>query len=475
MVEEGSTASGCCRLRGVGVDPSGTNGPGERPVRGAARERRRGLAAAAALVAIVVLAACGGDGTPSASAPSGTDGEAAGAPGAAPTPVSIREMGVAAAPAVAGAAEGAARAIADPGLTIDRGTSWRDVVDARPPAEQACIHERLGDEAAALLAEPVLRDDSEEWEVQLFSCLAADAARALFLATVIASMAEEGIELGEGESACVRELVATLDVPAFLAATYEADARAFAEFVGAFWSCVPELLFESASEALGAEVGDLNESESACLREWLRELDPVALIDAADSGDDALLVQLSLGLLACAPTLLLADLIGDDAELGDEAERCLRELLGERGAADLADEDYLSLLVRLQQCVPTLDLGASPGVPTGDDDHADTPDGATALAVGGARRGELNSFNDSDLFAFEAERGVLYEINVELGTLDDSVLVLLDAGGGELGYNDDRAGSLASRLYWEAEYSGTHYVEVWGYGLGSYTVRVEAR
>ena len=444
-------------------------------MRRAAPERRRGLAAAAALVAIAVLAACGGGETPSASAPAGGDTAAAAATGAASVPVSIRELGAAATPAVSGAADGTARAIADPGLTIDRGTSWQDVVDTRPPAEQACIRERLGDEASALLAEPVLRDDSEEWEVQLFSCLAADAARALFLSTVLASMGEEGVELGEGESACVRELVATLDVPAFLAATYEDDARAFAEFVGAFWSCLPELLYESTSEALGAEVGDLSESESACLREWLGELDPVALIDALNSGDDALLVQLSLGLLTCAPTLLLADLTGDDAELGDEAERCLRELLGESGVADLAEEDYLSLLLRLQECVPTLGLDASPGVPTGDDDHADTRDGATSLAVGAEGRGELGSFNDSDLFAFEAERGVLYEINVELGTLSDSVLVLLDAGGGELGYNDDRAGSLASRLYWEAEYSGTHYLEVWGYDLGSYTVRVDAR
>jgi len=67
----------------------------------------------------------------------------------------------------------------------------------------------------------------------------------------------------------------------------------------------------------------------------------------------------------------------------------------------------------------------------------------------------------------------LYEVEVDLGTLADSVVEVYNADGHSLDYNDDRGdGSLASRLLWRAPESGEFYVEVSGYGEGSYVLMV---
>ena len=44
---------------------------------------------------------------------------------------------------------------------------------------------------------------------------------------------------------------------------------------------------------------------------------------------------------------------------------------------------------------------------------------------------------DVDYFRFQAEEGQSYQIDVALGTLDDSSLMLLGPDGRELAYNDD--------------------------------------
>ncbi|MYE46114.1 MAG: hypothetical protein F4X25_05075 [Chloroflexi bacterium] len=363
-------------------------------------------------------------------------------------------------------------------LTADRGTSWQEVFDTLTAVEQACIREALGDEAQARLARHVFRDDdTEEWEVDIFHCLAPETARAVFLAGLILGVEEEGVELGEEERSCVRGFVATLDVPALIGASLDEDARQLGEVIGAFWSCVPELLFVNAPGGIG-DIGDLSEDGRACLREWIRGTDVGALFSALGTGDDAGAVELAVGLFACEPALLVASLGGGEVELDDEAEECLRRLLRETGAAGLADEGggaSLGFFTRWGGGGPAVGVFVLDQAPAGDDDHADTRDGATAIALGEGVRGDVGSFTDSDFFAFEAERGTLYEMKVALGTLTDSVLVLYDARGRELDFNDDHADSLASRIYWEATYSGTHYLEVWGFDIGSYVLQVVAR
>lgn len=103
------------------------------------------------------------------------------------------------------------------------------------------------------------------------------------------------------------------------------------------------------------------------------------------------------------------------------------------------------------------------------DDHSNGSTGATAIAVGADVAGALDYDGDVDFFAFEAEVGVIYQVDVALGTLDESIVAMYGAG--------DYAGSydgFASRLYWEVEESGEFYVEVDGYGTGTYTLMVTA-
>ncbi len=110
------------------------------------------------------------------------------------------------------------------------------------------------------------------------------------------------------------------------------------------------------------------------------------------------------------------------------------------------------------------------------DDHAtNSVEGATPMTVGEPMQGTVDYGGDNDVFAFEVEEGVLYQIDVGLGTLSDSWLELYDSDEFQLASNDDRGdGSLASRIVWEAPGSGEYYAAVGGYGVGSYTLTVSA-
>ena len=108
------------------------------------------------------------------------------------------------------------------------------------------------------------------------------------------------------------------------------------------------------------------------------------------------------------------------------------------------------------------------------DDHGDDVSSATAVSVGEATGGVIDSGNDRDFFSFTAEEGVSYRIDVALGTLDDSFLELLDSNVWQLAYNDDREDSLASRVIWEAPESGDYFAVVSGLlnGIGTYTLTI---
>ncbi|MDE2991774.1 MAG: PPC domain-containing protein [Chloroflexota bacterium] len=94
------------------------------------------------------------------------------------------------------------------------------------------------------------------------------------------------------------------------------------------------------------------------------------------------------------------------------------------------------------------------------DDHADTIGEAARITVGDVVEGGVNYEDDADVFAFEAEAGAIYEIDVTLVTLADSIVTLYDGAGQVLAANDDHGGSLASRIYWKAPAAGDYYVEV---------------
>ena len=432
------------------------------------------LAAAAALAAIAALAACtGGEPAPeSAPAAGATPAAPTAAPAATPPP-----SPTAAPPAADPAATGS------PARAIERGTTWQEVFDALRAPEQACIRGKLQAGAGTVLARPVLGDGpTEEWEVAVFSCLAPATARAVFLGAVIAGMDEDGIEPRQAELACMREWAAGLDVPALVASLRETDAPA-AEITIGFMRCMPDLLVSLMLDGIGADRGDVGEDERACLREWASGVGGDTLL-AMTAGDETLAARFALGFLACAPAVLIPIMTGEETELDKAAEECLRELLGGIGVTGIGDRGGVAdplagdaeLYGRLLACIPALAAGSGGDAPSdSDDDHADARGGATPLAVGASAEGALGSVVDADYFVFPATRGALYQIDVTPGTLTDSVAVLYDAEGRELAFSDDHAGSLASRIYWEATYSGPHYIEVWGYDTGAYTVTVVAR
>ena len=142
------------------------------------------------------------------------------------------------------------------------------------------------------------------------------------------------------------------------------------------------------------------------------------------------------------------------------------ETLGE--AAARLSEDVLQRMIEAGCIDPYLVPDDYEDVP---DDHGDSEGDATAIGVGADVRGTLDYDGDIDFFRFQAERGQSYQIDVALGTLDDSIVDLYDVDWSFLDSNDDY-GTSASRLYWEAPSSGERYVLVGGYGTGTYTLTV---
>ena len=49
---------------------------------------------------------------------------------------------------------------------------------------------------------------------------------------------------------------------------------------------------------------------------------------------------------------------------------------------------------------------------------------------------------------FQGQAGQTYDIDVELGTLNDSVMTIYDSSGQQIERNDEDGGSHASRLIW---------------------------
>ena len=77
-------------------------------------------------------------------------------------------------------------------------------------------------------------------------------------------------------------------------------------------------------------------------------------------------------------------------------------------------------------------------------------------------------------YCLDAEGGQTYELTVELLTLRDSVMSIVDATGAEIERNDDDGGSLASHIIWTAPATGTYTVNVDGFGgqTGDFSLEV---
>ena len=428
--------------------------------------------------------------------------------------------------------------VADLEIEINRDTLWQEVFDTLTDSEQSCLRSELGaDQLESALRQPFLsEDDPQQWEVTAFACLAPEIARALFLASITAELQEEAdVELSESELSCLGESIADFDPAAALAAAMSEaeDQSVLTAFLADFFNCIPNYLLTVVLSEFGAELEDLSADEVACLQEWAADTDLVAVIEAEEDSEAS--EAIVIGFLACVPSLLTAgsDAVGATSAEADaplNLEQAVVLTVGQAAQGTLADESDRNLfafeaepgqlyemdvsLDTLEDSVITLydadgwelaynddqiDSLASrivwrasasgshyvqvAGYGSGSytltvsvsdlvDDHGDSAADATAVAAGEAIPSALEYAEDSDYFSFEAEQGQLYQIDVSLDTLEDSVIALYDADGWELAFSDDYADSLASRIVWRASASGLHYVQVSGYGSGSYTLTV---
>ena len=109
------------------------------------------------------------------------------------------------------------------------------------------------------------------------------------------------------------------------------------------------------------------------------------------------------------------------------------------------------------------------------DDHGGSAADASAVTVGESIEGAVNYLGDEDVFLFQVEAGAIYEIEVTLGTLADSDLVVYDEPDEWKGRFYSPVLSVKThRNVWRSEYTGDSYLVVGfpGNESGSYTVEV---
>ena len=445
---------------------------------------------------------------------------------------------------------------------MDADTKWGEVFDALTTSEQECIRDTLLDDILEWeLDQSVLSesDTVEGWEILIFSCLAPQTARAVFLDSIIAEIGEDEVfvldadmvvclgewvaeldvfatmldlwvdnpeivewpfktlvaamvalsvddpetagktttalltctqdlvvalmleetgltleDLSEEEATCLRAWVTETDWTTLLTGSAD-DPSALFGFLPDLMACAPDMFISSMLEETGLTLEDLSEEEATCLRAWVTETDWTTLLTGSADDPSALFGFLP-DLMACAPDMFISSMLEETGltleDLSEEEATCLRAWVTETDWTTLltgsADDPsaLMEFFAGLLDCVP--ESWPEPG----DRPWDEVVEEATPVEIGVATQGAVDYENDNDFFAFQAEDGQLYELDVTLGTLEDSVLEIYDADGTWLDGNDDYGNSTASRLIWNAPNTGTYYIQVTSFhaGTGTYTL-----
>ena len=365
-------------------------------------------------------------------------------------------------------------------------TIWGDVFDALTPAEQACVSDAAGTELDRVLRQGILDEDQViQPELALLPCLPPQVVRAVFLAGMVFGMEDDGIQVGQDQEDCLREVVDEMDVTALVAvltsesgasdeAAQAEDAAQLFEMMAGLLRCLPEL-FDPGVEGPDDFAGGAASAARLVVGEAAEgvlegEGDVDYFVFEAVEGE-VYEVEVDLGTLGDS-VVAIADADGFQLDYND----------------DRGDGSYGSRLVWRASMtgdfyVEVSSFGGGSGS-TGsytlrvvaldvEDDHGDGVDGASEMVLGESVEGMLDYEGDVDYFVFEAVEGKVYEVEVDLGTLSDSVVAVVDPNGWEVAWNDDRAdGGLGSGLAWRAPQSGDFFVEVSGFGEGSYMLAV---
>jgi hypothetical protein len=168
-------------------------------------------------------------------------------------------------------------------------------------------------------------------------------------------------------------------------------------------------------------------SEQACIRGAVDDELLESVLDMLVLSDD-LTDELAASIVSClapetAREFLLSAIIasleteGLTAEVGTNAEACMREFLADIDVAAMASA------MTSESGDPVFGDGLLGCI------HADALREATPVTVGEPAPGQINHDDDVDFFVFEGEQGELYQIDVTLGTLSDSVAALYDSDG----------------------------------------------
>ena len=269
------------------------------------------------------------------------------------------------------------------------------------PDERACLLEAwdAGDWVALSTGDEVA---SVSFALDLYSCVPA---------FYLSGMLGEEVTLSEADTACLRAAFASIE-PATLISVYEGRANAAGAVFGEVMSCVPDRIL---LHVFGAELGrELGEAEASCLREsfagldWsgLRVVDPDAVIAAE--------------MVRCVPDLLLLAMLeqaGAGLEGVSEDElACMRAWAAEVDAGEqllalAAGGDIVELGAGFFACAPHLLVSMADSALAGGGDDA------TPVAVGTSVDAVLDAADLAAVFAFAAERGVLYQVDVAPATL----------------------------------------------------------
>ena len=427
------------------------------------------------LVAVILLAACGGEVDSNGSAATSTSHSVTTTTLPPPTTTvpSSTTVPTTTTTTLPPRAERIATAV------VERDTTWQDVFDTLTPSEQACIRDAVGAGLDRVLMQKILDEDEiSQQELALLPCLPPQLIKAVFLTGMIVGMEDDGLEVGEEQEACLQEVVDEVDLAAvvsFITAEdggLQADAENEAQLLQMMddlLNCLPRLFDAGVDYA-----DDFADGLEGAAWVWLGEV--VEGVVDYEGDVDYFVFEAVRG--------ELYEISVDLGTLSDSVVALFDAGWVELGWND--DREDGSLASRLWWRAPVsgdfyVEVSGYGG--TGSywmtvdyaDDFADGLEGAAWVWLGEVVEGVVDYEGDVDYFVFEAVRGELYEISVDLGTLSDSVVALFDAGWVELGWNDDREdGSLASRLWWRAPVSGDFYVEVSGYGgTGSYWMTVD--